>query len=174
MHKIVLAALSLGLVAAAVPASAQSGGSYVGSLGGGVSLPVGDFSNFAKTGWHGAATMGFHPAASKWDWLVDASYHHFSDKSAADAHDNLFVALARGNYWTGTNVYLLAGAGVMRNEATTTIVGVSTKNSTTAFAIAGGVGVALGKSLFVEGRVLNGFTKGSSTTLVPFTIGVRF
>lgn len=174
MRKIILLGATLGMLATVSSASAQSSGSWIGSLGGGVTLPMGNFKDAAKMGYHGAATLGYKQAGSKMEWLVDASYHHFTDKFSDNAHQNLFVALGRVNYWVAPKVYLLAGAGMMRDEVTATILGVTAKNSTTAFAAAGGVGLALGKSLMLEGRVLNGFTKGSSTTMIPITIGIRF
>jgi hypothetical protein len=174
MRKLILLGATLGLLSAASSASAQGSGSWIGSLGGGVSLPVGNFGDAAKTGWHGAATIGYKPADSKLEWLVDASYHHLVSKSFADAHDNLFIAMGRANYWAGNKFYVIGGAGMMRDEFSSTTLGVTTKGSTSAFALTGGLGLSLAKSIFLEGRVINGFTKGAATTLIPVTIGVKF
>jgi hypothetical protein len=169
-----LLGVTLGLLATASSASAQRTGSWIGALGGGASIPVGNFGDAAKVGWQGTAMVGYKPAESKMEWLLDASYHHNVSKAFSDAHDNLFVALGRVNYWTTPNLYILAGAGMMRDEFSSTTLGITTKNSTSAFALGGGLGFAMGKSLFVEGKFLNGFTKGQSTTLIPLTVGIRF
>jgi hypothetical protein len=174
MRKLILLGATLGLLSAASSASAQGSGSWIGSLGGGVSLPVGNFGDADKTGWHGAAALGYKPAASKMEYLVDASYHHLVSKSFADAHNNLFIAMARANYWAGNKVYVIGGAGVMRDEFSSTTLGITSKATASAFALTGGLGLSLNKSIFVEGRVINGFTKGSATTLIPVTIGVKF
>ena len=52
----VLTALACSALLGAAPASAQ-GAEF--SLGGGVSLPLSDFGDVAKTGWHGLAAVGF-------------------------------------------------------------------------------------------------------------------
>jgi hypothetical protein len=174
MRKIILSGITLGLLATASSLSAQSSGSWIGSLGGGVSLPVGDFGDAAKTGYHGGATLGYRPADSKIDLLVDATYHHFTAKGVANGHDNLFIALGRANYWAGDKLYLIGGAGVMRDEFSNTVVGVTTKSTESVFAITGGLGVALNNSIFLEARAIDGFTKGAATLMIPVTIGVRF
>ena len=44
---------------------ASMNGSWIVSLGGGATLPVGDASDIFKTGWHGHATFGGPAAASR-------------------------------------------------------------------------------------------------------------
>ncbi len=175
MRKIILLGATLGLLATVSSASAQSSGSWIGSLGGGVTLPTGKFGDAVKTGWHGAATLGYKPAASKWEWLLDASYHHHVNKVPnIDASSSLWIAMGRANYWAGSNLYVLGGAGMMRDESKTKVGSVSTTGSVTALAVTGGLGYVLGKNIFLEGRLIDGFTKGASTVIVPITIGIRF
>lgn len=171
MRKVLLTAAALALFGSS--ASAQSTGSWVGSLGGGITFPMGDFGDGWDMGFHGNANLGYKKADSKMTWLVDAGFHRLGAKDF-DSDANIFTALGRMDYDASTNMYVTVGAGVMRNEYKTSISGTEFTNTNSNFALAGGVGYKFGKSLALEGRFINGFAEEGSTLLIPITLKVRF
>lgn len=179
MRKAILAGAFGALVAAAAPASAQTSpaGWNVG-LGGGVTLPMGDAGDAYKTGFHGTALVGYRMADSKL-WLgADAQYHHFTTKdngvTIGDLSANSFAAFGRANYDVASTAYVLGGVGLFRTESKVNFNGTTVKQTDSNMAIEAGVGLNLGKSLFVEGKFINVFIDGGNSQFIPLTLGVRF
>lgn len=170
MRNVLLAAL----LAAAVPtiASAQ-GGSFETTLGGGVTIPLGNSADLYQTGFHGAASVGYRALDSKMVFKLHASLHRLNQDAFTDAHANIFAAFARMDYDVSPMAYVISGVGIVRNENQAVVSGVRFTNTNSDPAITGGLGVRFGKNLFAEGRVMYGFGDVKST-LVPITLGLRF
>ncbi|MEP6589974.1 MAG: outer membrane beta-barrel protein [Gemmatimonadota bacterium] len=178
MRKAILAGALVALVAVTAPVSAQSSGSWELGLGGGVTLPTGNAADFYKTGYHGTALVGYRPAASK-VWIgLDAQYHHFTQKSFGvnvnGEGANSFAAFGRLNYDAAPTVYLLGGLGLFRTENKANIGGVPVKETDSNMAVEAGAGLRLGKSLFLEGKLVNVFVSNNNQLFIPITLGVRF
>jgi len=183
----VLSGATLALLLGTAPAYAQ-GAEF--SLGGGVGLPLGDFDDAAKLGWHGLAGVSFVPANSPVGFQIDGQYHQYNlDEDViggGDLKDRLIFGTANAVYRFSTaegtrfRPYLIGGGGVYNLKTTgdDDLGGViDTDNSATKFGINAGAGfdVKAGNAgLFIEGRFHNVFTEGSNTTFIPITLGIRF
>src|SRR4029453_17460897 len=71
-----VAALAMGMLVSASALHAQ-GAEF--SLGGGVDLPLGDFDDVAKLGFHGLAGVSVVPASWPVGIQVDGNYSQFKD-----------------------------------------------------------------------------------------------
>lgn len=190
MRKVLFAGLLVAVTVAA-PLSAQDpsdgmgsmSGSWVVSLGGGVTIPVGDASDIFDTGFHGNATFGYKPANSKLTYLLDAGYHRAENKflPGLDSTDtvvgtgnsNIFTAFARVNLDLSRNLYFLGGVGILRREFPVEGANAIFTNTDAGVAATAGVGFVLGRLFFVEGRVINKFGD-ENLMIIPITAGVRF
>jgi hypothetical protein len=170
--------------AGAAPAVAQ-GAKF--SVGGGLTLPLGDFGDAASTGFHGLAAVGFQPANLPVGFQVDGMYQRFGVQDAPDDFDGntqLIQGTANVVYTFTTaeastfHPYLIGGVGLYNFKPTgddlQALVG---DESVTDFGINAGAGFdfqAGNVGLFVEGRFHNVFTEGESSNFIPITVGVRF
>lgn len=176
MRKAALAVAALTLVATA-PMAAQSG--FVFGVNGGVTLPMGDAGDVLKTGYGGGVTLMMRNPTSSIGWGIDAQLHRLSYEDIADvdlnANLNAYGAMARLEFTTGSNLYLLGGAGLFRTEITDDESGPDLgETNNTDFAVQGGLGMNFGRGFFVEGKFINIFTEDSNTQLIPITVGIRF
>jgi Outer membrane protein beta-barrel domain len=181
------AALALGMLLAA-PAVRAQGAEF--ALGGGVGVPLGDFDDAAKLGWHGLAALSFVPEGWPVGVQFDGSYQQFSldDAAAPIGFTDLKTRLIMG---TGNVVfkfktsdestfrpYILGGVGVYNSK----ITGADDPNDVlgggeTDFGLNAGAGFdfkAGGAGLFIEGRFHNVLTDGSDLQFIPITLGIRF
>jgi hypothetical protein len=160
------------------------------SLGGGLGVPLSNFDDVAKLGWHGLAAVSFVPTGSPVGIQIDGQYHQFKldeDVFARnDLKDRFIFGTANAVFKFKTSEtspvrpYIIGGAGVYNFKTTgaddvETVVG--TSGSTTKFGINGGAGFdfkAGSAGLFVEGRFHNIFTSGSDINFIPITVGIRF
>ncbi|HEX6433728.1 MAG TPA: hypothetical protein VFZ87_05785, partial [Gemmatimonadales bacterium] len=95
-----VAALAVGMLLGA-PALRAQGAEF--SLGGGVGVPLGDFDDAAKLGWHGIAAVSFVPNGWPVGIQIDGSYQQFSlDDAAFPGFDGLKNRLIMG---TGNIVF---------------------------------------------------------------------
>lgn len=160
------------------------------SLGGGLGIPLSNFDDIAKLGWHGLAAVSFVPTGSPVGIQIDGQYHQFkldNDVVGPGSLKDRFIfgtADAVFKFKTAetspVRPYLIGGVGVYNFKTTgSSDVGtiIDTDNSTTKFGINGGAGFdfkAGSAGLFVEGRFHNIFTSGSDVNFIPITVGVRF
>lgn len=181
----VMVGAALVALAGVAPAMAQSGAKF--SVGGGLTLPLGDFGDVSSTGWHGLAAVGFQPANLPVGFQVDAMYHRFGLEDAPDGFDgNTQVIQGTANVvYTFTTAqastfhpYLIGGVGLYNSKPVgddfQAIVG---DESSTDFGINAGAGFdfqAGAVGLFVEGRFHNVFSDGSDSNFIPITVGIRF
>jgi hypothetical protein len=181
------AALTLGMLLSAPTVRAQ-GAEF--ALGGGLGVPLGDFDDAAKLGWHGLAALSFVPEGWPVGIQFDGSYQQFSldDAAAPAGFTDLKTRFIMG---TGNIVfkfktseestfrpYLLGGVGVYNTKVTgQDDPGDVLGGGETDFGINGGAGFdfkAGGAGLFIEGRFHNVFTSGSNTQFIPISVGIRF
>jgi hypothetical protein len=157
------------------------------ALGGGVGVPLGDFDDAAKLGWHGLAAVSFVPDGWPVGIQFDGSYQQFGldDTGGFTGLKTRFIQ-GTGNvvfkFKTSDEStfrpYLLGGVGVYNGKTTADddpgdVLG----GGETDFGINAGVGFdfkAGGAGLFLEGRFHNIFTSGSNTRFIPITLGIRF
>jgi hypothetical protein len=170
--------------AGAAPAVAQ-GAQF--SVGGGLTLPLGNFGDGASTGFHGLAAVGFQPANLPVGFQIDGMYQRFGVEDAPDDFDGNFQLIQGTANVVYTFVtaeestfhpYLIGGVGLYNFKPTgddlEALVG---DESETDFGINAGAGFdfqAGAVGLFVEGRFHNVFTEGESTNFIPITVGIRF
>jgi hypothetical protein len=170
------------------PAAHAQGAQF--SLGGGLGVPLGDFDDAAKLGWHGLAAVSFVPEGWPVGIQIDGSYQQFSLDDGFTGADGLKNRLIQG---TGNIVfafntapdaqfrpYLIGGGGVYNSKITGEDDAggvIDTDGSDTNFGINAGAGFnfgAGGAALFIEGRFHNVFTEGSNTQFIPISLGIRF
>lgn len=175
-----VAVLALGMLVSTSALHAQ-GAEF--SLGGGVDLPLGDFDDVAKLGFHGLAGVSVVPANWPVGIQVDGNYSQFSDDTPADVKFQLIYGTGNIVYKFKTSEesrfrpYLIGGGGVYNFKAKGDDIISGADNSETKFGINAGAGFDIkagGAGVFVEGRFHDVFTTGSNTTFIPLTIGVRF
>jgi hypothetical protein len=144
---------------------------------GGASMPTGDFGDAASTGYNVGALLELKPIASPVSLRFEGTYQSF-DAKAFDGTARIVAGLANAalRLPVGTLVhpYIIGGAGMYNVGGK---AGGQSLESQNKIGINGGVGFELpltGISTFVEARYHNVFTEGSSTTLFPVTVGLRF
>lgn len=171
----VAALISLG----AHTAEAQQGLMF--GVGGGATIPLGNFDDVAKTGWHGMAVVGYNSPSSPVGFRVDGLYGE-NDFDASGGKTKLAGGLASAIYAFSTGgkarPYLIGGAGLFNVKASVNVGGNTVEDSETKFAAGGGLGLAFpigsDSRLFLEGRYVSVFTDTRSTSFIPLTVGVTF
>jgi hypothetical protein len=182
-----LGSVVMGVVLMATVGAAPAVAQAKFSLGGGLTLPLGDFDDLVGTGWHGLAAVGFQPADFPVGFQVDGMYQRFGLDDVPDEIDGDWQVIqgTANVVYTFTTAeestfhpYLIGGLGLYNEKATgdelQALVG---DESQTDFGINGGAGFdfQLGSvGLFVEGRFHNVFTEDNSTNFIPITAGIRF
>ncbi len=178
------AALTLGMLLTAPTVRAQ-GAEF--ALGGGLGVPLGDFDDAAKLGWHGLAAVSLVPEGWPVGIQFDGSYQQFSLEDAG-GFTGLKTRFIQG---TGNVVfkfktseestfrpYLLGGVGVYNLKTTAEDdPGDLLGGGETDFGLNAGAGFdfkAGGAGLFLEGRFHNVFSSGSNTQFFPISVGIRF
>jgi hypothetical protein len=144
--------------------------------GGGASVPMGDFGDYANTGWMAVLGVGVpvgHKGLSAGAELLYGSNAH---KQLAGDRTNLPGALAWGEYRVGDNMkpgpYVVAMAGLLDHQFKSKQFPDLEESEWKAL-VGIGVGVDIpfhGNSLFIEGRYLSRGT----TTLAPVMAGLTF
>jgi len=152
-------ALALGVVAvllAATPAKAQ----YV-FLGGGVTKPIGDFNDYAKTGWMAQGGLGFD-IGDKGLWAELEGYYGSNKHSDVTGDKtNLIIGMAALGYsfMPGKNVspYITGGLGVQAHQFKSESVPAANGTDTN-LGYTGAFGVGFNNQakvhLWIEGRFL--------------------
>jgi hypothetical protein len=188
--RVVSRAVAAVLVSMALSASAARAQGAEFSLGGGLGIPLSNFDDIAKLGWHGLAAVSFVPTGSPVGIQVDGQFHQFNldqnvvgvsglkDRLIFGTGDAVFKF--KTSEQSAVRPYLIGGVGVYNLKTTgSDNVGtvISTNNSVTKFGINGGAGFdfkAGSAGLFVEGRFHDIFTSGKDVNFIPITVGIRF
>ena len=178
LRSVVVGAILMATVGAA-PAVAQA----KFSLGGGLTLPLGDFDEFAGTGWHGLAAIGFQPADFPVGFQIDGMYQRFGIDDVPEDFDVGFQIIqgTANIVYTFTTAeestfhpYLIGGVGYYNQKATGDDAG--DVDSEGDIGLNGGAGFdfQLGSvGLFIEGRFHNIFADDESVNFIPISAGIR-
>ena len=179
IRSVVLGAVLMASIGAA-PAVAQ-GAKF--SVGGGLTLPMGDFGDNLSTGFHGMAAVGFTPANFPVGIQIDGMYNRLGlDDDDVDGNFRIIQGTANAVYRfqssedTKIRPYIIGGVGLYNGKLSGDDIPDAFQESETDFGINGGAGfdfVAGSVALFVEGRFHNVFTEGESSNFIPITVGVR-
>ncbi len=173
MRRFALAAgfLTLGLTIGAIPASAQ------GFVGGGLSMPTGDYGDYAKSGW--VVNAGFRPwqsadkRASIWAEGLYGSNKH--DGSSGDK-TNLYGGLGSVTYNLTADAsavpYVIGSVGYLIHSYSPGTSGFDSE-SEGGLGFGGGAGVGV-KKFYLEARYLTAKIEGSTTAFIMFTAGYTF
>ena len=181
MKRSVLGVMTAVLAITASASAAQAQNPKTFGIAAGASLPMGDLGdNFAKTGWHGMATVGFMPAMLPFGVRVDGMYNSMSlEDEFGDASVRIMGANANAILAMPAMVaspYLIAGVGMYNSKISSDDVDFDTDGQTD-FGINVGIGTKFnlsGFGTFAEIRYHNIFTEGSSTQFLPITFGIMF
>jgi opacity protein-like surface antigen len=180
-----VAVLLVSVMATARVANAQ-GAEF--SLGVGASVPLGNFKDVAKTGYHGLVGVSFAPSSFPLGIQIDGQYHRLKQKASVGNRTNQII-MGTGNliYKFKTSEdskfrpYLMAGGGIYNfklvsgDDVAGPGVG-NTGNTATKFGLNAGAGFdikARGVGFFAEGRFHDVFTDGPNTKFLPITVGIR-
>ena len=147
------------------------------ALGGGATVPTGDFGNAAKAGWHALATVAIFPGTSVLGVQATGFYGQNTFK-AGGGKWKLSGGVAELRLEMRSKAafkpFFMLGGGLVDYKAALTS-GPSASN--TKAALDGGVGVAYNVGanggLFLQGRYVIVFSPGSHLTFVPFTAGFQ-
>lgn len=179
-------------VFAASPLLAQEGvgmGSYANPVSFGVfagaSVPLGDFADFASTGWHAGGMLQWNSPSAPIGIRVDGAYHDFgvdADFADQEANPSMIVGTINGVWMfpsTSTvRPYLIGGGGIYNERC-------SGCDSQTKLGLNGGLGITVplsGITTVIEARFhmvfdsedTTGGGSTSNTTFIPISVGILF
>lgn len=165
----------------ALTATAAQAQSVTIGLGGGATIPTGDFKTAAKTGWHGLANIGYN-LPSGLGFRGDFYYGQNNWKAGISGKAKLTGGLANVTYEFqnagGIKPYVIGSAGMFNTKGSASGGGVTITGSETKFTFGGGAGVKVKAgpkaNVFLEGRYLSVQTSGSKTNFIPVSLGVSF
>lgn len=153
-------------IAFAAPVQAQGVTFF---LGGGATVPIGDFKDFAKTGWIGNAGVSYHLPNNV--FVFGEFFYGENKHDTAGEKTNPYGGMANVGYRFGDamkpGLYIYGGVGALVHKFSAG----STSASDTQFAYDGAAGVDIplgGVSLWIEARFLG--TK--DTQMIPIMAGV--
>ncbi len=179
MKRRVLSMLALALAAGLSTSALEAQSKLSFGAGGGLTLPLGDFGDAAKLGWHGMALVGYQPAASKIGFRGDIMYGSHGLEQGVDGSFKLAGAMASITYAFQSKgsikPYVLGGVGLFNAKIDIDNFG---SDDETKLAVGGGFGIKFragsDASFFAEGRFVNVFTSDNSTNFIPLTFGIQF
>ena len=180
-----VAVVLIGVLGAARVASAQ-GAEF--SLGAGASVPLSNFGDVAKTGYHGLVGISFAPSSFPLGIQIDGQYHRLKqDAIVGNRTNQIIMGTANFIYKFKTSEdskfrpYLIAGAGIYNfklvsgDDVSGPGVG-NTGNTATDFGLNAGAGFDIkagGVGFFAEGRFHDVFSEGPNAKFIPITVGIR-
>jgi hypothetical protein len=184
----VLNGVAVALAGALFAAPSVSAQSASFSLGGGLSIPTGDYNTIAKLGWHAATSILLVHEGRPFALQIDANYAQFGLE--AESPTGSFDVNQRFIYGTGNLVYrfqksptgrlrpyVIGGIGVYNSKGTGRDAALFGNTSATDVGVNLGTGFdyrVAGAALFLEARFHNIFSDPSDTQYVPVTAGLRF
>lgn len=158
-------------------------------IGGGTTIPRGNFDNFFSRGYNVTGSVGYHPEVSPVGVRFDVGYDHFYSRGSVTgfgedptAWSGLAELTVKVPVMSVVSPYLIGGGGATRfsNYSNTTpfvnsLGGTSTGTSMTKGQWNAGAGISFGvrmTRLFVESRYMHVATPGKATTFIPVIIGI--
>ena len=145
----------------------------------GASFPIGDFSDFAGTGWHAGGLLQWDTPTLPIGIRAEGVYHAFGDKGTNDANPNMIVGTLNGVYMFPmtqpytVRPYLIGGGGIYNERC-------DGCDSQTKFGLNGGAGITVplsGFSTIIEARfhiVFDSETGSSNSTFIPISVSFLF
>jgi opacity protein-like surface antigen len=185
MNRVLQFVITVAVASAAAVATVSAQSVHFG-LGGGLTLPTGDYKNADNAGWHalGKVDIGIpmSPVAVRIDALFGQTKHKDVGGSAVDGKTQLIGGLANLVYKIPVPApivkpYILGGAGVYNVKLTITNSVPPVDTSQTKFAWDFGAGATFGVGparFFVEARYVSIQESGSSLKFIPVTAGLSF
>jgi opacity protein-like surface antigen len=182
MKRSVLGVMTAILAITASAPAVQAQNPMTFGIAAGASIPMGDLGDdFAKTGWHGMATLGFMPAMLPFGMRIDGMYNSMSLEDALGdasvriigANVNAIIAMPA----MVASPYLIGGIGMYNSKIDTDDDLDFDTDGSTDFGINVGIGTKFnlsGFGTFAEIRYHNIFSEGSSTQFLPITFGIMF
>jgi len=173
MRRILRAAV-VGTAAILLSTAAQAQSAAWIWAGGGATVPVGDYGDYAKTGWMAVAGVGVPIGGQGLSVGGEVLYGSNKHDDTSGDKTNLLGALAGLSYRVGDiskpGVYFMGLAGALNHQYKPGSTSASSDNEWK-FAFGGGAGVDIpgGKvSIWVEGRILS----RSDTKFIPIMAGI--
>lgn len=166
------AAMMAGAVAVLVTASASQA-QYV-FLGGGASIPMGDFKDFAKTGWMAQAGLGAD-IGDKGLFIEAEGFYGKNKHKAPDDGDatNIIAGLAAVGYTfmqeKSVRPYVLGGAGFLMHQFDPAV---GDNETETKFAYTGAVGLGFRAGAKVNIWLEARFLGTADTKVLPIMAGL--
>lgn len=145
----------------------------------GVSIPIGDFSDFAGTGWHAGGLLQWETPTYPIGIRAEGVYHAFGDKGTNDANPNIIVGTLNALWMFPmtqpytVRPYLIGGGGIYNERC-------DGCDSQTKFGLNGGAGITVPLSGFtsiIEARfhiIFDSDEGSSNTTFIPISVGLLF
>jgi opacity protein-like surface antigen len=169
-----LVAIAATLVLSTTAAQAQS---FSVGVGGGATLPMGDFNDGAKLGWHGMANVGYGLPSGL--GFRGEFFYGQNTLDGVDGKTKLAGGMASLTYDIqsagGIKPYVLGGVGY--HKVTVDVTGLGSGDDS-AISFGGGAGLKFkagsDANFFVEARYINISTEGGSTSYIPVSAGISF
>lgn len=147
-------------------------------VGGGLSLPTGEFGDYADTGWLGVAGMLFPVGDAGLHFGFEGFYGQNNHTDVDGDKTNVSGLMGVIEYDFGdpdaVGFYIFGGAGWMRHKFTTDTAGGDASATDNNFGYEGGAGVGVpvggSTSVWVEGRYMG----SSGTNFVGIMAGLSF
>ncbi len=179
-----MGAAALASMLAVSPLQAQANPIAFGVVAG-ASIPLGDFADFANTGWHAGGLAEWNGPVFPLGIRGEVVYHKFGSKQSDEASLNLLTALINGVWLFPMNEpatvrpYLIGGGGLYR-QGCSDCGGADSENKG-GINIGGGLQVPLsGFTSIIEARwhlifdSEDGVPDSSNTTFIPISVGLLF
>jgi len=174
------------IVIFAACASAQVSKPFAAYVGGGISLPNGDFGDLYKNGYHGLAGVGFN-VAPMMQLMAKGEYHMFSPDGDVDGGDFKWLMVGADLRFSPSmpmapiKPFGIAGLGFANlnvSDMNTPLLGTVSFESQTDlyYELGAGVEFAAGPSMsfFAMARYVNVNTDGNASKYIPVTVGLKF
>ncbi len=186
--RMVAARVAIGLVGVLATARVAHAQGAEFSLGAGASIPLSNFGDRAKTGYHGLVGISFAPSSFPLGIQIDGQYHRLKQDASVGNRTNQII-MGTGNLIykfkssedSKFRPYLIAGGGIYNfklvsgSDVAGPGVG-NTGNTSTDFGLNAGAGFdfKVGSiGAFVEGRFHDVFSSGPNVKFIPITAGIR-
>lgn len=187
LQSVMLAGLMAAVGGAPLAAQAIVGSPVRFGIAGGATVPLGDLKDASKTGWHAGALVDVGLPLVPIGFRVDGMWNQLGKKTFADGTEiknRVIYGTADAVYTFGsmlpTKFYLIGGIGLynLKGEVTNSpILSGDVSDTQTKFGVNAGAGLRFqltGFSTFIEARWHDIFTSGSSTKMIPISVGFTF
>jgi opacity protein-like surface antigen len=191
IRMVVVAVAGLAIVPAFASAQGTGGARrFKVGVAAGATVPLGDFGDGAKTGFHVGGLIDYDMLNSPLSLRGEVTWHRNDVKDDVinaigidDANTTILAftgnVLYRFGMQPGAQMvpYLIGGAGVYNNKATFEVNGESDSDSDTKFGLNGGIGIRIplaGFTTNIEARYHTVFTEDSNANFIPLSVSIIF